>query len=129
MNDSANKSNKRREAMKVKTVKCKEGQMGKCPVCGKIFSDDKSFKPCSHVLAWYDSVDGSWGYIRAPIRKTIELLYEDTGVGDKDALVRLFGTNKDVIMIIFDEGYIGGDMYVKNLVAFRKEKASIDSHD
>lgn len=111
--------------MKVKTVKCKEGQKQKCPVCGEIFPLDKPLKPCRHVLAWHNTIIGDWAYIQAPVKKTIERLYRGTDVAQADALARLFGADKNVIMILFDEGYVGGDEYSKNLVAFEKEKTDM----
>jgi uncharacterized C2H2 Zn-finger protein len=108
----------------MRTVKIKEdsGIMGKCPVCGKVFQADGTAKFCKHVLAWYDYSEGDIVYAKARTRKALDKLCD----GDIDyevAMKQMFGKDKGVILVKFDEGYLGGCSYGGSLAAFKKEAA------
>lgn len=109
----------------MRTVKIKEdsGIMGKCPVCGKVFPSDGTAKFCKHVLAWYDFSDSDIVYAKARVKKAVDKLLDDD-TDTAEAMLKLFRKDRGVILVKFDEGYLGGCVYGGSLVAFKKEETA-----
>ena len=92
-------------------------------------SEVSGLDPCKHVLAWHESCDNSFLFIRKPVQKMMDKwIKEQSEAGEdsdeEEAILGLFDLeNSDGTYVIdFDEGYLGGDVESHNIIVFRKIK-------
>ncbi len=96
-----------------------------CPVCKKLlvaldnYSDKAKY--CKHVAAWYNSVVG-WVKRTREFHNGLRHIHDDAGASDVKLAVNKFCRGrKDLTVVLFDSGYLGGCKYGTDIVVFKKE--------